>query len=133
MPGRLAAREAGAVIARGMHGRSSLAALVVLGACAAVPATPTMTVLPGAGKSLDQFRADDAACQQYALVQASGTIPDRTSAYDRQRRYDLGYIQCMYAEGHRVPVPGPMTVRPAQASAPPPPSPVVPPPAAPQR
>jgi hypothetical protein len=30
------------------------------------------------------------------------------SAYGLQRRYDAGYVQCMYAKGHRVPVSGRM-------------------------
>lgn len=28
------------------------------------------------------------------------------SAYEVQRRYDYAYMQCMYAAGDRVPVPG---------------------------
>lgn len=92
---------------------SSLAALAALNACAAAPTGPTVAVLPGSGKSVEQFRADDAACQQYALTQAGAGGAPPTSADDTQRRYDLGYIQCMYAKGHRVPVLGPMTVRPA--------------------
>lgn len=31
------------------------------------------------------------------------------SAYDIQRRYDYAYLQCMYATGNRVPVPGGMS------------------------
>ncbi|WP_350113114.1 hypothetical protein [Nitrosomonas sp.] len=34
----------------------------------------------------------------------SGTAS--TSAYVNQQRYDMSYIQCMYAKGHRVPVSG---------------------------
>jgi len=33
---------------------------------------------------------------------SSGT----SSGYESQQRYDIGYIQCMYAKGHRVPVSG---------------------------
>ncbi|MBL0011686.1 MAG: hypothetical protein IPP22_13370 [Nitrosomonas sp.] len=33
---------------------------------------------------------------------SSGT----SSGYESQQRYDMGYIQCMYAKGHRVPVSG---------------------------
>jgi hypothetical protein len=134
MPGRLATRQArtAAVIAPAKLRLSSLAALVMLSACATVPTGPTVPVLPGTGTSFDQFRADDAVCQQYALAQVGGTSPDKaatgsgarsaaqTSADDTQRRYDLSYIQCMYVKGHRVPVLGPMTVRPAQAVNPPP-------------
>lgn len=132
MPGRLATRRAGAaVIAPAKLMGASLAALVVLSACATALIGPTVPVLPGTGKSFGQFRADDIECQQYALAQVAGTSPDKAvigsdvrsvaqiSAYDMQRRYDLSYIQCMYANGHRVPVLGPMTVRPPQASSPP--------------
>lgn len=34
----------------------------------------------------------------------SGTAS--ASGYENQRRYDFGYVQCMYAKGHRVPVSG---------------------------
>lgn len=37
----------------------------------------------------------------------SGTAS--TSAYVNQQRYDIGYIQCMYAKGHRVPIAGRIT------------------------
>ncbi|MBP1687685.1 MAG: hypothetical protein H6Q33_3828 [Deltaproteobacteria bacterium] len=41
---------------------------------------------------------------------AGGTVvgTDRAagSQYEAQRRYDMAYIQCMYAKGHQVPVPG---------------------------
>jgi hypothetical protein len=35
----------------------------------------------------------------------AGTDASRRSAYGSQRRYDNAYIQCMYAHGHKVPVP----------------------------
>ncbi|PCD59539.1 hypothetical protein CN645_22215, partial [Burkholderia sp. IDO3] len=54
------------------------------------------------------------------------------SAYDIQRRYDYAYLQCMYASGNRVPVPGGMSGGyggRAQPSAPPmPPAGIQPPP-----
>ncbi len=37
----------------------------------------------------------------------SGTAS--TSAYINQHRYDMSYIQCMYAKGHRVPISGRIT------------------------
>jgi len=165
MPGRLAASQsaaAAAVTGPIKVGASLLAAALILGGCASWPTGPTVPVLPGGGKSLEEFRTDDAACQQYALVQIGGAIPDqaatssalrsaaagtaagpvagaamggssRQSAYDMQRRYDHGYIQCMYVKGHRVPVLGPMTSRHAfESSAPPPPPPGTVPPAAPR-
>ena len=40
---------------------------------------------------------------------ATGAGAATTSAYALQDRYDIGYIQCMYAKGHRVPVSGNVT------------------------
>jgi hypothetical protein len=56
------------------------------------------------------------------------------SAYDVQRRYDYAYMQCMYANGNRIPVQGRMvtTEPPQQAQRylpPPPPGSPPPPPA----
>ncbi len=36
----------------------------------------------------------------------AGSGPSRTSGYEAQHRYDINYIQCMYAKGHRVPITG---------------------------
>ncbi|TPQ35539.1 YMGG-like glycine zipper-containing protein [Cupriavidus pinatubonensis] len=48
------------------------AATVALGACAVLPSGPSVTVLPGTGKTFDQFRADDGNCRQYAFGQVGG-------------------------------------------------------------
>lgn len=70
---------------------------------------------------------------------AAGSDASRASAYGSQRQYDNAYIQCMYAKGHRVPVPGNVNysspvapVRATEANIPPPPpgSPPPPPPGA---
>jgi len=117
-------------------------------------------VLPGAQKTFEQFRADDALCQFYARQGVGGQTPTQTamdsgtasavagtaigaaagaligaaagepaggaaigagsglllggaagtgtyesSAYALQNRYDITYVQCMYAKGNQVPVP----------------------------
>jgi len=49
-----------------------LAALV--SGCASAPTGPSVMVLPGLGKSFEQFNADDAACRQWGL-QATGRTP----------------------------------------------------------
>jgi hypothetical protein len=41
-----------------------------------------------------------------AMGGLAGTGTANASAYGAQRRYDNGYVQCMYAKGNRVPVPG---------------------------
>lgn len=48
---------------------------------------------------------------------AAGSDAARSSSYGTQRQYDHAYIQCMYAQGHRVPVPAGM-VAPAAPAAP---------------
>lgn len=59
---------------------------------------------------------------------AIGSSTANASAYAAQRRYDIGYTQCMYAKGHKVPVSGRFVAaneRPAprRYSTPPPPPP----------
>ncbi|MDO8895427.1 glycine zipper family protein [Nitrosomonas sp.] len=43
------------------------------------------------------------------LGSAMGSSTMATSGYIAQQRYDISYIQCMYAKGHRVPVSGKIT------------------------
>lgn len=54
----------------------------------------------------------------------------QASAYEMQNRYDVAYVQCMYAKGHQVPVPAGMQATAAApiSAAPPPPAPVALPP-----
>lgn len=159
-----------------MNGKplAALAGVLLLGACATVPTGPSVLVLPGSGRSLDQFRTDDAACRQYADYQtgratqsatdtaaasavlgtaigavagaaiggrsgaavgagtgllfgtAAGTANAQGGSRLTQHQYDNTYVQCMYAQGHRVPVPAGMTAPgspPASAAAMPPPPP----------
>lgn len=71
------------------------------------------------------------------LGSATGSDASRASTAGTQKQYDNAYIQCMYAKGHRVPVPGNMSasspVRSVQQTQPqdpsiPPPPPGAPPP-----
>lgn len=149
--------------------------LLVLGACTTMPSGPSVMVLPGTGKSFDQFRADDFECKQFAQGQLGGTTTTsaaddsgvrtaafgtllgavagaaingshgaavgagtglalgglsgagaaQTSAGTVQQRYDMGYQQCMYAMGHRVPMSAsfmPSQSRTYRSAPPPPPS-----------
>lgn len=51
------------------------AGALALSACAVVPPTgPSFAAMPGAGKTLDQFRADDIRCRQTAFA-AIGYVP----------------------------------------------------------
>lgn len=131
----------------------------LLGACVHMPTGPSVMTLPGAGKSFEQFRADDYECRGYAYQQIGGVSSRQasqtsgiesaaigtglgaaagaaiaggsgaaigagtgllagsvvgsgtasSSGYVNQQRYDISYIQCMYAKGHRVPVSGKIT------------------------
>jgi uncharacterized protein YcfJ len=137
---------------------SSLAAVLLLSACATTPTGPEILALPGSGKSLEQFRSDDVVCRQYAVDQLGGKTPSQaandsalrsavvgtavgavagaaigghegagagvgagtglvvgsvagsgaadSSWTSAQKRYDFAYVQCMYAQGHRIPVLG---------------------------
>jgi hypothetical protein len=65
-------------------------------------------VLPGSGKSRDQFRAEDARCRQRAASELQTTDHGTVTA---QGRYDTVYMQCMYAEGNQIPCRGAVGVR----------------------
>ena len=64
------------------------------------------------------------------LGSAVGSSNAYASGYGLQARYDDAYTQCMYAKGHRVPVPASMAAGPRSAprEAPPPGLPPAPPP-----
>lgn len=145
---------------------------LALAGCATVPSGPSVMVLPGTGRSFDEFRVDDHGCRNHALQQiggeqgarsaneaavrdaaigagigalagamiggrdaagigagaglligsASGAEGTQRAGRGGQRQYDIAYVQCMYAKGHRVPLHGSYTpATPAAASVPPPP------------
>lgn len=48
-------------------------------ACSTMPNGPSVMVLPGSSASFDQFRVDDANCQQFALWQIGGTTPNQAA------------------------------------------------------
>jgi hypothetical protein len=152
----------------------SVLALLLLGGCATLPNGPSVLVLPGSGKTFDQFRFDEQNCRSFALAQIGGTPQSQAAvnagvasaaigtavgaaagaaigggtgagigagsglvlgsllgtgfgqdAYGRaQQQYDFAFQQCMYANGHRVPVAGVFPQQapraPAAMSAPPP-------------
>ncbi len=49
-----------------------VAGVLALSACTTLPTGPSVLVLPGTGKSFEQFRADDMECRQYAQYQMGG-------------------------------------------------------------
>ena len=76
---------------------------MLVGACATTPTGPSTLVLPGDGKTHDEFRADDARCRPVAAAEVQASAGGYVSP---QARYDMVYVQCMYAAGHQVPVRG---------------------------
>ena len=97
-----------------------LGGLLLLNACAALPTGPRVLVLPGAGTPLEDFQQDDRECQGYASHQLrTGAQSGGSSTATLQWRYDMAYVQCMYAKGHAVPPPPSQTVPPSPPSDPP--------------
>ncbi|OGA41398.1 MAG: hypothetical protein A3G28_00770 [Betaproteobacteria bacterium RIFCSPLOWO2_12_FULL_68_19] len=60
--------------------RFSIGLVVVLAGCASTPTGPGVLVLPGTGKSFDQFRLDEHECRQYAHAQVGGSTADQAAA-----------------------------------------------------
>jgi Glycine-zipper domain len=73
---------------------------------------------PGAGAAIG-------AGSGLVLGSAGGVQASGASAAILQSRYDMAYVQCMYAKGHQVPS---ATVAPSVRAIPPPPPPGLPPP-----
>lgn len=55
-------------------------AVLALAGCASTPTGPGVMVLPGSGKSFDQFRFDDNECRQYAFAQSGGSTANQAAA-----------------------------------------------------
>ncbi len=53
-------------------GLSVLTATLLMAACTTVPTGPSVAVMPGSGKSFEQFNDDDAVCRQFATNQNAG-------------------------------------------------------------
>jgi hypothetical protein len=83
--------------------RLALLTVTLTAGCASAPTVPSVLVLPAVGKSHEQFVTEDARCRQRAAAEAQTGSGGTVSA---QGRYDMVYIQCMYAAGNQVPVPG---------------------------
>lgn len=62
------------------------------------------------------------------LGSAAGSGAATAAASSAQRRYDIGYEQCMYAKGNQVPTAPRLTPRPSRYRLPPPPPPGATPP-----
>lgn len=54
----------------------ALLALLALSGCATLPTGPSVMVLPGAGKTIDEFQAEDASCRQWASQQIGISAQD---------------------------------------------------------
>lgn len=71
---------------------SLLLAALPLAACTSMPSGPSMLVLPGTGKTFEQFRFDDYECRQFAQSQVGGNTPDNAAAESGVRSAALGTV-----------------------------------------
>jgi hypothetical protein len=51
-----------------------IAAVLLIAGCVSAPTGPQVMVMPGAGKSYEQFRQDEAVCQQYAFQATDNAV-----------------------------------------------------------
>jgi hypothetical protein len=58
----------------------SIGLAVLVAGCATTPTGPGVLVLPGSGKSFDQFRFDEYECRQYAHAQVGGSTASQAAA-----------------------------------------------------
>lgn len=62
-----------------VHRAGLVAGALLLAACAVLPTGPSVLVLPGSGRSMDNFRYDDADCRQWAYGQVGGTTAQQSA------------------------------------------------------
>ena len=65
---------------------------LLLGACVSMPKGPSVMVLPGTGKSFDQFRYDDVECRDFASVQIGGGSPSDAAADSMAKSAAVGTV-----------------------------------------
>jgi Glycine-zipper domain len=53
-----------------------IALVALLSGCASIPTGPSVMVLPGNGKTFEQFQTDDAVCRQWSAGQMGTTTQD---------------------------------------------------------
>ncbi|MDX9994498.1 MAG: glycine zipper family protein [Rhodocyclaceae bacterium] len=70
--------------------RISLAAAALLAGCASVPTGPDVMVLPGTGKSFDEFRTDDMVCRDFAYRQVGGKAGEEAATSAAVRNAAIG-------------------------------------------
>jgi len=54
-------------------GYSAMLASLLMAACTTVPTGPSVAVMPGSGKTFEQFNEDDTVCRQYAANLNNGS------------------------------------------------------------
>ena len=69
---------------------TSVFAVLALAGCVTVPTGPSVMVLPGSGKSFDQFRLDEYDCKQYAQSQFGGTTTQQAAEDSAVRSAVIG-------------------------------------------
>jgi hypothetical protein len=71
--------------------RVVMAGGLLVAGCATVPAGPSVMVLPGSGKSFDEFRSEDETCRQWAATQ-SGAEPQTAALQSTASGAALGTL-----------------------------------------
>ena len=70
----------------------ALAVALLAAGCASVPSGPGVMVLPGTGKSFDQFRADDYECRGWASEQSGASNANEVAADSGIRSAAVGTL-----------------------------------------
>jgi hypothetical protein len=69
-----------------------LVAVALLAGCVTVPSGPSVMVLPGEGRTFDQFRYDDMDCRNFASSQVGGASADQVATDSAVKSAALGTI-----------------------------------------
>lgn len=100
---------------------TTLMLVILLNACSTMPSGPSILVLPGAGKCFELFHNNDLMCRKLSVTQLGITQQKPDSQEKAQQDYDIAYLQCMYSQGHQIPVPSGLIYDTQREDYPPPP------------
>jgi hypothetical protein len=74
------------------HGFTPLLLVLALAACTTLPEGPSVMALPGSGRNLEQFRADDTWCRDFALRMSGGRSANQNAVDSGVRSAALGTV-----------------------------------------
>jgi hypothetical protein len=80
--------------------------MLLIAGCAQTPMGPTVQVMPGPGKTLDAFQADQFTCKQFAENSVAGQAQDANNARSARPRLAPCWVLALVRRSAAAVAPG---------------------------